>query len=416
MRLIAIGLGLILLLAPVTGIAAADGSTPDVALRITVVTQNGDGVGNAEVTVTYDGESETRQTVSNGEVLFDVPKGADVSVTVDHPFLVRNNPAAISSVADGDELTVTMYETAGATLTVEDGNGPVTGANVKVRKANQLPAATGTTGSDGTFETGEIEKGEYTVTVTKPGYLDEKITLTASDSTTETITIEQGTANVQFSVVDPHFEEARPLEASIAIDGVGTFQTDKNGNRGVSLDVNTEYEVTVTKDGFESRSGTLAIEESDRRITYEISRTPKLTLDPANTQVVVGQTVRVTVTDEYGDPAEGVTIRAGGSTAATTGADGGATVEIATAGDVELEAVNGSVTSDPVTIEGVQPATNAPEKTTTATTAPTTAASETTASSESDATGGSGGSTPGFGVGAAILGLLGSLAFLRRRA
>ncbi|WP_435319219.1 carboxypeptidase regulatory-like domain-containing protein [Haloarchaeobius sp. TZWSO28] len=411
MRLIAIGIGLLLLLAPVTGVAAADGSTPDVALRITVVTQNGDGVGNAEVTVTYDGESQTRETVSNGEVLFDVPKGADVKIDVEHPFLVRNNAATVTDVSDGDEVSVTMYETASASFTVEDGDGPVANANVKVRKANQLPAATGTTGSDGGFETGEIEKGEYTVTITKPGYFDEETTLTISGSTTETFDLEQGSANVQFSVVDSHFEDPKPLEATIAIDGVGSFQTDKNGNRGVTLDVNTEYTVSVSKDGYDGQSGTLTVGETDKQLTYEISRTPELTLEPANTQVVVGQTVRVTVTDEYGEAVEGATVRVGGTEAATTGADGGATVEIASAGDVELEAVNGSVTSDSVTVEGVQAATDAPEQTTTTemTEQTTTEQATTTAGESGD------GSTPGFGVGAAVAALLGSLLVLQRR-
>ncbi|WP_267640491.1 carboxypeptidase-like regulatory domain-containing protein [Haloarchaeobius amylolyticus] len=415
MRLTAIVLGLVLLLAPLTGVAAADGSTPDVALRITVVSETGDPVGNANVTITYGDEQKTRETVSNGEVLFDVPEGADVGVEVDHPSLVRNHPTSLANVQDGDELTVKMYESASATLSVEDRDGAVADAKVTVKKSDQRPAATGTTGSDGAFETGEIEAGEYTVTIAKSGYYREQTTIVAGDSTTETVSIREGSVNVEFGVVDPYFNESRPLQASIAIDGVGTFQTDKNGNRTVSLGVNTEYPVTVTKDGYQSYSGTFTVGESAKTVTYELTREPALSLEPANTQVVVGQNLRVTVTDEYGEPAEGVDVRVDGSSKATTGADGGATVEITSAGEVELSAANGSVTSDVVTIEGVQPATDSSDGTTTADTTDQTTATTAPGTETTGEDGGGGGATPGFGIGVALVALLGSLLVLQKR-
>ncbi|WP_435359367.1 carboxypeptidase regulatory-like domain-containing protein [Haloarchaeobius sp. DFWS5] len=427
MRLTAIVAGLLLLLAPAASVAAtADaGGAADVTLRVTVVNANGDGLGNAEVTITYGDESDTRETVSNGEVLFDVPQGSDVTIEVSHPSLVRNHPKTLSNVQGDTDETVTMYKKSTATLTVEDGDGTVSGAVVTLQKSGQsVPAAQSKTGDNGVFTATDLEAGDYTVWVQKAGYLDRRTTLTLDGETNQTIDVEQGRVSVEFNVVDPRID-GKPLQALVEVADdsgtAGSVRTDANGGGALTLDVNTKYTITVTKDGYETRTQELNVREDDRTLTYEISRTPELTVEPDNDQVVVGQTVRVTVTNEYGDVVEGAEVTAG-SSSATTDADGEAAVTIESAGDVQLVAKNGSVTADGVTVEGIEAGSGdggdeeTSETTTTAqsTTAPTTDTVQSTTETATDESEDSGGS-PGFGVGVALVALLGAALVALRR-
>lgn len=422
MRLIVALVGLALLVSPLTVAAgsAATSTTTDATLRVTVVNAQGDALGNAEVTVSYDGEELTSETFSNGEALFDIPEGATVEITPHHPMLVKNNPVTVENVTGTTSVTVTMYQSATGSISVVDASGnAVADANVQLRKEGRtVIAASGTTGSDGAYTTPALERGNYTVQVTKPGYYDERASVALSGDTERTIEVEQGSVNVEFSVVDTHFDPAEPVQASIAIEDstgtIGTFQTDASGTRGVTLDVNTRYTVTVDKEGYEPVTNTFRVNERDRSETFEIRRTPQLTLEPMNTQVVVGQSVRVTVTDEYGEPAVGADVRVDGATVAMTDEDGIATLTIDQAGEVELRAVNGSARSSAVVVEGVSArtddtATTTPaNRTTTATATPTSTAGTTT-------TEGGGGGTPGFGVAVAVvaIGIAGLLARIR---
>ncbi|WP_435346256.1 carboxypeptidase-like regulatory domain-containing protein [Haloarchaeobius sp. HRN-SO-5] len=402
MRLTVVLAGLVLLVAPVAGVAATqttDTTADDVALRVTVVNAQGSALGNAEVTVSYDDQERTRETFSNGETLFDVPDGASVEVFAEHPMLVMNDPVTVD--IDGNtEVTVTMYQPATTTVFVQDASGdPVADANVWLRKDGaSRTAARGTSGPDGTFSTPEIESGDYSIHVTKTGYYDGRLEVTLSDESEQTVEIAEGRVSVDFSVVDPEVDSGDPIQdATITVaDGqstVGTFSTDNSGSRGVTLDVNTEYTVSVEKDGYESVNRSLRIEESDTSATFEMTRTPELTVEPANTQVVVGQDVRISVTDEYDRPVAGADIRADGTSVATTDENGEAMVTIDQAGEFEIDAVNGSLTSSAVVVEGVEPRTDAPSGTT------------------SDATSGTtepptdGGPTPGFGVVVALVAL-----------
>jgi PGF-CTERM protein len=395
---------------------ASAATAEDVTLRVKVVDTSGNGVGSAEVTVTYDGQSKTRETFSNGETLFDVPEGAEVKVTVEHPFLVRNGPQTLTNVDSDTDTTVTMYQKADAKLVVQDGDGPVQGADVSMTKADaQEAAAEGTTDASGTFTAPELEKGEYTVEITKPGYYDEETTLTLSDSSERTIEVEEGTVNVAFSVVDTHFEDSRPLQASITIKDstgvIGTFRTDQSGTRGITLDVNTQYTVTIEKEGYDAVTKKLGVIESDKTATYELARIPTLTVEAVNDQVVVGQSVLVSVADEYGEPVEGADLLVDGEAVATTDVNGEGTVTIDSQGAVEIVAAADSLTSERITVEGVTPATATEAGTETTAKTTTQPATDMTTTEQSE----EGGSTPGFGIGVAIVGLLGGLVALRRR-
>lgn len=421
MRLTVVLVGIAMLVSPVAvtvgagATPASTGTTEDVTLRVTVVNAEGGPLGNAEVTVAYGDQERTKETVSNGEVLFDVPEGATVEITPSHPMLVKNNPRTVDDIGSDTAVTVRMYQPATATLSVVDSNGnPVEDVDVQLRKEGRaLIADRGTTATDGTYTTPSLERGNYSVRVTKPGYYTRQETTTLSGDVDSTLEIEQGSVSVEFTVLDPQFDPPEPVQASLTVEDasgtIGTFQTDRSGTRGVTLDVNTRYTVTVEKDGYDSVSDTFRVGETDRNETFEIRRTPQLTVEPANTQVVVGQSLRVTVTDEYDEPAAGADVRVDGETVATTDENGAATLTIERADEVELSAVNGSVQSATVLVEGVEPRTDPPTNGTTETTAATTEAPTTTTAE------GDGGSTPGFGVAVAVVALAAAALLARLR-
>ena len=415
MRLVVVIVGVMLLVTPVAGLAGAQSdessatNATDVTLRVTVVNAQGSSLGNAEVTVSYGDQEQTRETVSNGEVLFDVPDDSTVEITAEHPMLVKNGAQTVD--VDGNtDVTVTMFQAATTTVTVQDTNGnPVSDANVWLRKDGaSRTAARGTAGVDGTFSTPEIESGEYVLRVSKPGYYDARQSVTLSGDSEQTVEVEQGRVSVDFSVVDPNIDSGEPIrDARISVadadSTVGTFSTDSSGSRGVTLDVNTDYTVTVEKDGYESITETLRIGESDESPTFEIARTPELIVEPANTQVVVGQNVRVTVTDEYGERVSGADVRLNGSGVATTDENGEAMVTIESAGDVEIAAVNGTVRSAGTVVQGVEagsdPGTTANGGTATDGTTMDSPATDPPATENE-------GGSPGFGVGAALVALV----------
>ncbi|MFC4408725.1 carboxypeptidase regulatory-like domain-containing protein [Haloarchaeobius iranensis] len=416
MRLTVVLVGLSLLVSPMAvaagpAVASASTTDTDVTLRVTVVNAQGDPLGNAEVTVSYDGEEQTSGTVATGEVLFDVPEGATVEITPSHPMLVKNNPVTVENVEGTTDVTVTMYPSATGEISVVDASGnAVSDADVQLRKDGRTVLAdTGTTGNDGTYTTPTLERGNYTVEITKPGYYEERRTVRLSGDTDVPVEVEQGSVTVDFSVVDAHFDPAEPLRANIEIEDasgtIGTFRTDGSGNRSVSLDVNTRYTVTVDKEGYETVSTTFRIGERDRTRTFAIVRTPRLTVEPMNTQVVVGQSVRVDVTNEYDEPAAGAEVRIDGETVATTDESGTATLTVEQAGEVELTAVNGSAESPGVIIEAFEPRTDTPTGTATANGTATPSANETT-QAPGTTEGADDGGTPGFGVAVALVALV----------
>jgi MYXO-CTERM domain-containing protein len=140
-------------------------------------------------------------------------------------------------------------------------------------------------------------------------------------------------------------------------------------------------------------------------MTFAINRTPSLAVETANAQVVTGQTVRVSVTDEYDEQVVDASVRVGGETVTATDENGEALVTIESAGSVDVVATKGDLEAA-ATVEGVSPST----ETTAVTTTLTTTEAPTTTEDESD-----GLPTPGFGGVAALVAVALSLLALARR-
>jgi uncharacterized GH25 family protein len=417
--------------APVASTAAADGaaSNAQVTIMVSVVDQNGDPVGDANVTVTYDDTVQTGETFANGKAFFDVPEGADVTVDVSKDGLALNRPASIQGVDGETVVDVQLFPAATAVVTVETPDGqPIEGARVHLEKDDEvLAAATGETAANGTFVATDLERGDYSVALSADGYYSTSTTFVVRNRAGKTVTMEPGTVSVEVQTVDGHVSDPRPVSATVELyEGdqfVSNVSTGDSGSRTVSLDVNTQYSVVVKKNGYERERHTLTTGESGTNVTYSINRTPSLSLSAANSQVVTGQTVQVSVTDEYDEPVSGASIRVDGETVTETDDAGEAMVTIESDGEVTITAVSGSLEAS-TTVEGVAPATDQPTTTTTTTTAPTTTSetamattseTATTAGPPDDGDGDGVLPTPGFGGAATLLAVLLSMAVLAGR-
>lgn len=346
--------------APVDGAderAGAAGERADVTLTVTVTDNFNNAISDAKVTAFWDGGSESARTRSNGQTLIDVPEGATVRVYVNHSSYTLNNPVVVEDAAT-EEVPVEVFRKAEATVTVRDGGTAIEGATVVLTKeGDSRPAARGTTGSGGTFQSGTIEKGTYTIDVVKPGFERNRTTVDVGGSTSAGVRIESATTTVTFSVADDHFDEPEPLEdVTVEIRGEtnANLPTAGSGEASIGLPVNAKYTVTVTKDGYETAERTVSVAESPRTVSFSINREPALSVEAVNERVVVGEKVQVTATDEYGERVANATVAVDGETVGTTDADGTYRATIDGGGEhtitVRKDGVSGSVT-----VEGVDP-------------------------------------------------------------
>ena len=354
--------GLVVLSAvPVTAGATAQ---EQVTLTVAVADEGGDPVSGAMLNVTWDGGSATATTRSNGKALVDVPRGADLEVDVRSDDYVRNRPYAVEDASEREE-EVTVAEKGMATIEVRNTQGePVDDAVVRMWHEGKN-IVNDRTDRDGQHRTDTIEQGEYRLVVFKEGHFRNSTTVRVdSASVSESLVIERGSVTATFEVSDDHFSPAEPVEgARITVgdiaDGVRTLSS---GEATVRVPVNSEHEVTVTKDGYEEAVRTLEVEESDLTLGATIQRTPALSIGLSNGQVVVGESVRVTVTDEYGRAVSEATVAVDGEEVGTTDDSGELAVPIEAAGENEITVSDGSLESS-ATVQGVRAGTATPTET-----------------------------------------------------
>lgn len=149
----------------------------------------------------------------------------------------------------------------------------------------------------------------------------------------------------------------------------------------------------------------LTVRESETTLNASIQREPAVVVQADSDRVVVGGPVRVTVTDEYGNPVSGATVGAGDSEVGETDGNGEIRVPVESAGNVTISAESEG-REDTVTVEGVQAGGGStPTATATATATPSTDSPTETST----------GFGPGFGItGALVAVLLGAIAARRR--
>ena len=79
---------------------------------------------------------------------------------------------------------------------------------------------------------------------------------------------------------------------------------------------------TAQKENYETVTEQVRIRESNAEIRLNVSRSPVVTLSADNDRIVAGETVGLSVRDEYGDPIEGATVRLDGDPVGETDAEG----------------------------------------------------------------------------------------------
>ena len=334
-------------------VASSPAAAADVTLTVSVETEAGEAVGDATLTATWTDGSATAETAANGKAYLDVPSGETVEIAVDHPDYVRNSPIEIED-ASARDVSMSVHPIGEALLSVSDQEGPVEDATVRLVQDGTTVVDAQT--ADGSVDTGEIEAGEYELVVQKAGYytLTRAIEVPAGETVEREVEIERGSVTLQVNVTDPYFDPSRALEGVTAdVEGSGMVTTQADGTQKLSVPVNTELTVSVTKPGYETVDRTIETDESATTLDVSLRRADDLEVTLHTTEVVVGQPAFLTVTDEYDDPVENATVLLDGTSVTETDADGWAKVPIDDVGVHELQVEDGTVTSNVSTIRGV---------------------------------------------------------------
>jgi len=417
-RVTAGSIALVLCLSALAGFADPASADGTVTLTVGVTTPEEQPVSDAELTVTWENGSTTETTAANGKAFVDVPEGADVSISVDHPEFVRNNPVEVTDATER-EVDVTVYPKASVTLAVVDSNGaPVQNARVRLFKRGRV-AIDETSGGDGTVSTGEIESGEYRILVTKPGFLTREFTRNTSAATWN-LTIERDFVTVTFNVRDGHFSPPRAIEnATIEGRTIGAVRTTSDGRRTVSVPVNTRIEVAVRKPAYRNVTQRVRIGEQSTTANVTIQRKPLINVTSLSQRVVVGERVLIQARNEYGEPVADGAVLLDGERVGETDEEGEAVVRIDAGGEREIQVEKDDLRSDPTTVVGIETETPTatPTVTPTATATPTPTVETSVGGSETRTTetGSEAPDTPGFGFSASVLAVLVALALFLRR-
>lgn len=337
------------------GAVATAGPADAAAVTLTVAVTDGfnNPISDATVDAEWDGGSTSRKTASNGKVFLDVPDGADVTITVTHRAYVRNNPVVVEDAEERD-VSVTVFRKATARVKVFDGDGkPVQDAQVLLYKRGNV-ADRGRTDDNGVFQSETIEQGSYHVIAVKEGYLKNESDRYVSGDDSFPLSIREGTVILSVAVTDDHFNPEQPIAgAEVKIGSIGTVSTSGDGEQSIAVPVNSDVTLTVSKDGYTGVRRDVSIGEEAKELRFTITRKDALNVTASNRRVVAGETVRLEVTDEYGEPVAGAAILVDGSQVGTTDEQGVYLATVESAGEHTIEARKGGVTSAALAVEGV---------------------------------------------------------------
>ena len=394
---------------PVGAAAAGSAAVQDqTTLTVSVVSQGGAQLGGVTIVATWEGGESTATTASNGKAFVDVPRGADVNLTISSDRFIRNAPVTVED-ASAQEVTVEVARRGSVTVATTSTEGPVENVSVRLLRDGEA-VVSGQTDAEGTFSSGVLEQGQYTLVAEKRGYYTNRTEFRIdSEDDREELPMRAGSIPVEVRVLDDHFDDPRPVNnATVRFGDVGTSRT-TSGTAVFAVPVNTDHVVGVNKPGYDSARRRYSAEESPDRIRLNIQREPALVLDPVNERVVVGESTTVTVVDEYDNPVANATVSIDGEDVARTDADGEARITIERSGNLTVRASTDDVESPGVTVIGVAVDGGTA---TASTTAPSTATATPSSTPVPTTTAVS---LPGFGPAVAALGVVLAALLLARR-
>lgn len=341
----------------VLGTASAQEET---TITVSVSDEDGNPIQGATVTAEWDDTDEidegedSGETRSNGNVLLDVPSNAaaaDVEISAEHPDYVQNIPVSVDNTSE--VVAVEMREPGSVSIRVVDTNdNPVNNVRLRLRHTSNAIVDVITTGPDGIAEKSEIEQRSYIVDTRRPGYLDNRTRFELDEaSINHRVRIEQRNVEIEFTVTDNYLDA--PLEgATISINDNPAGTTTSDGTQISRRGVNDNYDITVSKDGYNAVSRQVRVGEEPTSFEVSIRRTPEINIGQLQTAVVTGQQTQIRVTNAYDDPVSGATVLLNGNSVATTNEEGVAMFEVTEAGENSLVVESGTL-EESATIEGI---------------------------------------------------------------
>jgi hypothetical protein len=334
-----------------------------VEVEVIVEDRAGNRLRNIEVVAEWgDGQTVSDTSTSQGRVLLDVPANTDVEFSVndsDERYVRNNQPVTVEPGDTDDPIRIQMALRGSITFSVVDTNGnPVSGTQLRLKHENDpVLVDIVSTDEDGTVTIPGIEQRSYTVRITRPGYKsDQRAVDVTGEQVTEEIEIESARVNVDFTVLDDHFTEPRPLkDAEVEIEGVGSpIPTDENGETQARIPVNDDYAVTVVLDGYQEQTTTLRVGEEPTTLELKTQRDPSISINQLQNAIVVGQPTQVTITNSYDEPVGGAMVSLNDETVGETDPQGQIVFNITQAGSNTIDASYQSLSAS-TTLDGVDP-------------------------------------------------------------
>lgn len=318
-----------------------------------------------------EGETTSDTTTSGGRVLLDVPEDSEVEFTVndtDDDFVRNHQPVRIGPDDIDEQIEIQMAPRGQVRFSVVDTNdNPVEETQIQLtHEDDSRTVDIVSTDEDGRATVSGIEQRMYDVRTFRPGYNDTEQTLELTgQQQSEEIEIESNRVDIDFTVLDDHFEEPRPLEgATVNIRATRStagerfdespISTDEDGQTRARVPVNNEYEVTVDLDGYQETTSTLDLGEEPTSLELQTQLTPSISINQLQNAIVVGQPTQVTITNAYQEPVEDAMVSLNGETVGQTDAQGQTVFNITQAGDNTIEATYEGLEAS-ATLRGVDP-------------------------------------------------------------
>ncbi|MFQ3319400.1 MAG: PGF-pre-PGF domain-containing protein/surface glycoprotein (TIGR04207 family) [Natronomonas sp.] len=289
-------------------------------------------------------------TPSNGTVTFNInaTQGGEITLNATDIANVSATLEVINATLDLNRSEISAGKTTTVTATVNDTNGSVEGANVTAFGEPLGNNSSATTGENGTaaLELDPTQPGTITVQASGKDFEIETSVVSVGDITIEPESIEAGNeSNVTVNVTGANGNPLDGITVNASGDPLnGTVtNTTSDGEAVLSLSPDQGGQITVTG------------EEIGNETTLDVVG-PKINSSVEKINATDETTVTFTVTNESGDPIEGVSVNASGPVEGelnnSTNSDGKAqlTLNPTDVGTIPIEA-NKSQNGFPITTE-----------------------------------------------------------------
>ncbi len=234
---------------------------------VITVSEGSTPIQGASVSVTADGTEHTIITDSAGRALFNnLPTGSySFTVTKTGYDITTCNATVVSSGLAAASVSLTR-QTGSATITVNDGTTPLSGATISITVNGSVQTAT--TNESGQASFTSLPIGSYTVTLSKEGYKTATTTLTIANGqvTAGEVHLVKKLGDLLVGVRDTSTNSNLPaVTANLTGNGVNvTGTTDDYGVVIIPDLPDGTYSLTLTKSGYSSITVPVTVTNGER--------------------------------------------------------------------------------------------------------------------------------------------------------